>query len=76
MTENRSELSQFLEILEKRDREHALEMNELRAAIEDLRANIPGGGQNSRNFNNPLQVRNVKLDFPKFDGNDVLQWIF
>jgi len=23
-----------------------------------------------------FQVRNVKLDFPKFDGSDVLQWIF
>ncbi|WVY94508.1 hypothetical protein V8G54_033596 [Vigna mungo] len=24
----------------------------------------------------PFQVRNVKLDFPRFDGTDVLQWIF
>nr|KYP47443.1 hypothetical protein KK1_030902 [Cajanus cajan] len=23
-----------------------------------------------------FQVRNVKLDFPKFDGSEVLQWIF
>ena len=23
-----------------------------------------------------FQVRNVKLDFPRFDGSDVLQWIF
>ncbi|WVZ07870.1 hypothetical protein V8G54_021216 [Vigna mungo] len=24
----------------------------------------------------PFQVHNVKLDFPRFDGTDVLQWIF
>lgn len=24
----------------------------------------------------PFQVRNVKLDFPCFDGTEVLQWIF
>ncbi|WVY96041.1 hypothetical protein V8G54_028192 [Vigna mungo] len=24
----------------------------------------------------PFQVRNVKLDFPRFDGTGVLQWIF
>ncbi|BAT94618.1 hypothetical protein VIGAN_08123700, partial [Vigna angularis var. angularis] len=24
----------------------------------------------------PFQVHSVKLDFPRFDGSDVLQWIF
>jgi hypothetical protein len=24
----------------------------------------------------PFQIRNIKLDFPRFDGTDVLQWIF
>nr|KYP73406.1 hypothetical protein KK1_006031 [Cajanus cajan] len=24
----------------------------------------------------PFQVRNVKIDFPRFDGSDVLSWIF
>jgi len=27
-------------------------------------------------LNEPFQVRNVKLDFPRFDGSEVLQWIF
>nr|KYP46454.1 Transposon Ty3-I Gag-Pol polyprotein [Cajanus cajan] len=26
--------------------------------------------------NQPFQVRSVKLDFPRFDGSEVLQWIF
>ena len=28
------------------------------------------------NNHNPFQLRNVKLDFPKFDGFDVLDWLF
>ncbi|MCI11643.1 hypothetical protein A2U01_0032745, partial [Trifolium medium] len=32
------------------------------------------GGSNS--VRSPFQVRSVKLDFPRFDGNDVLNWIF
>jgi len=24
----------------------------------------------------PFQVQNIKLDFPRFDGSKVLQWIF
>lgn len=34
------------------------------------------GGSNSHTTPPPFQVRNVKLDFPRFDGNDVLHWIF
>ncbi|GKF65084.1 transposon ty3-I gag-pol polyprotein, partial [Tanacetum coccineum] len=31
----------------------------------------------NRNTNqNPLQVRHVKLDFPRFDGSDPLNWLF
>jgi len=26
--------------------------------------------------NQPYQARSVNLDFPRFDGNEVLQWIF
>jgi len=26
--------------------------------------------------NQPFQVRNIKLDFPRFDGSNVLHWIF
>ncbi|WVZ04461.1 hypothetical protein V8G54_025267 [Vigna mungo] len=63
------ELSHILEILEKRDRDHAREMTELRNELADFKANIQG-------FTHPLQARNVNLDFPKFDGSVVLQWIF
>jgi len=27
-------------------------------------------------YNQPFQARSVKLDFPCFDGSEVLQWIF
>ncbi|XP_050915075.1 uncharacterized protein LOC127130039 [Lathyrus oleraceus] len=33
-------------------------------------------GSNSHTTPPPFQVRNVKLDFSRFDGNDVLHWIF
>nr|KYP39590.1 Transposon Ty3-G Gag-Pol polyprotein [Cajanus cajan] len=71
-----SELAQILEHLEKKDREHAREINELRHDFDEFRASVQSGGLNSKGFQNPLQVRNVKLDFPRFDGSDVLQWIF
>nr|KYP74492.1 Retrotransposable element Tf2 [Cajanus cajan] len=71
-----TELAQILEILEKKDREHAREINDLRDDFEEFKASVQSGGLNSKGFQNPLQVRNVKLDFPRFDGSDVLQWIF
>lgn len=44
-----------------------------------LQRNSPGsssshGGSNS--VKQPFQVRNVKLDFPHFDGSNVAEWIF
>ncbi|XP_017406476.1 uncharacterized protein LOC108319747 [Vigna angularis] len=71
-----NDLKQILELMQKREREHAAEMQELRNAFEDLKENMAHGGANSRNVHGPFQVRNVKLDFPRFDGSDVLQWIF
>ncbi|GJS59034.1 putative ankyrin repeat-containing domain, PGG domain protein [Tanacetum coccineum] len=32
--------------------------------------------QFNRNNQNSLQVRHVKLDFPRFDGSDPLNWLF
>lgn len=32
-----------------------------------------GAGNSSKN---PFQVRNIKLEFPRFDGKNVLEWIF
>ncbi|WVZ00999.1 hypothetical protein V8G54_027068 [Vigna mungo] len=71
-----NDLNQILELMQKREREHAAEMQELCNAIEDLKENMAHGGANSRILPGPFQVRNVKLDFPGFDGSDVLQWIF
>jgi hypothetical protein len=30
----------------------------------------------SNSSKQPFQVRNIKLEFPHFDGNNVLDWIF
>jgi len=38
-------------------------------------ANLQSGSENPSSRPS-FQVRNVKLDFPRFDGSDVLQWIF
>jgi hypothetical protein len=33
-------------------------------------------GKSTASTQQPFQVRNIKLDFPRFDGSDVLNWIF
>ncbi|XP_050907589.1 uncharacterized protein LOC127121009 [Lathyrus oleraceus] len=59
-------------------------MERIEAQLSSLQqGNASPGGRNSSGFstltsssNPPFQVRNVKLDFPRFDGSDVLNWIF
>jgi len=60
-------------------------LDRLQTMLESLIQNntqLHGGpNMNSPNFNQstsraPFQVRNVKLDFPKFNGSDVMAWIF
>lgn len=43
-----------------------------------LHASSSSGGKNSTSSSTvqPFQVRNIKLDFPRFDGSDVMNWIF
>jgi hypothetical protein len=42
-----------------------------------LRNNSPGSSHGGPNSNKAsFQVRNVKLDFPRFDGKNVMEWIF
>ena len=31
---------------------------------------------NAQNHRQPFQVQNVKIDFPRFDGSNVMEWIF
>lgn len=62
----------MLELMHKCEREHVVEMEELRHATEDLKVNMSHGFANSRNVHRPFQARNVKLDFSHFDGLDIL----
>lgn len=42
-----------------------------------LHASSSSGGKNSQTTTvQPFQVRNIKLDFPRFDGSEVMNWIF
>ena len=43
----------------------------------NLHMNVAGNNSLGGSSSPPLfQVRNMKLDFPRFDGSEVLQWIF
>jgi hypothetical protein len=80
-----ADLKHVLERMEQRDAEYdvnrALDLERiqrLEASISTFQASSNNAGQIPR-FQPPpppFQVRNVKLDFPRFDGTDVLQWIF
>lgn len=68
-----------------RDRsDNRARMERIEAQLSSLQqGNASPGGRNSSGFSmltsssNPsFQVRNVKLDFSRFDGSDVLNWIF
>ena len=54
---------------------------ELQALLQNSNGKQPHGGASSSTENTPshcqpFKVRNAKLDFPRFDGADVLYWIF
>ena len=80
-------MSKMLEMLEADRQENKARFETLEAAMDtllksnnagvNLHMNVAGnnsiGGSSSPP---PFQVRNVKLDFPRFDGSEVLQWIF
>jgi hypothetical protein len=79
-----ADLKRVLERLEQRDAEYdvnrALDLERiqrLEASVSTLQSLLNHSGQQPRfQQPQPFQVRNVKLDFPRFDGTDVLQWIF
>ncbi|WVZ26157.1 hypothetical protein V8G54_004701 [Vigna mungo] len=50
-----NDLRQILDLMQKREREHAAEMQELRNAIADLKENMAHGGANSRQTYGPFQ---------------------
>ena len=46
--------------------------------IQNSSGSPSGGGSQATNqpTRTPFQTRNVKLDFPRFNGTEVLEWIF
>ncbi|GJW14512.1 ty3-gypsy retrotransposon protein [Tanacetum coccineum] len=48
-------------------------LKELATTVERL---VESNTQLQNTNQNPLQVRHVKLDFPRFDGSDPLNWLF
>ncbi|XP_014499211.1 uncharacterized protein LOC106760262 [Vigna radiata var. radiata] len=65
-----ADVKRILEVLEIRDRENAIRFETLESAVDALMQ------QKTANPASSFQVPNIKLDFPRFDGSDVLQWIF
>lgn len=57
---------------------NASSMDRIEAALHTLVQLVtsPHGGSNSNYQKAPFQVRNVKLEFTRFDGKDALEWIF
>ena len=80
-------MSKMLEMLEVDRQENKARFETLEVAMDtllklnnagaNLHMNVTGnksiGGSSSPP---PFQVRSVKLDFPRFDRSEVLQWIF
>ncbi|XP_073220685.1 uncharacterized protein [Cicer arietinum] len=57
------------------------QLNSVMAQILQRLQSIPGSSHGSTNSykeppKNSFQVRSVKLDFPRFDGKNVMDWIF
>jgi len=72
-------VKKILELVEKRDQDYFARFAKLELALEHVTNKQSIGGSNSNATNaNPqtFQVCNIKLDFPRFDGLNVLQWIF
>ncbi|MCH95963.1 hypothetical protein A2U01_0016946, partial [Trifolium medium] len=65
-------------LLEDRQSE-ATRMDRLEANLGSIQLNNALSGSTSNSptqSSQPFQTRNVKLDFPRFDGSEVLNWIF
>lgn len=69
-----SDVKRLLEMMEARDKEYSTRFETIESAVEEMRKHAPM--VESSSSTPPFQVRNVKLDFPRFDGSEVLQWIF
>ncbi|KAJ1397503.1 Aspartic peptidase domain superfamily [Sesbania bispinosa] len=70
-----TDVKRILELMMSRDRESNTRFETLEAAIDSLLKSSEAEVSSSRQSQS-FRVCSVKLDFPCFDGADVLQWIF
>jgi len=68
-------VKKILDLMEKRDLSYTEHFEKLELAIHNVPKQHAPGGLNLTS-NSSFQVRNIKIDFPKFGGTNVLQWIF
>ncbi|XP_014519802.1 uncharacterized protein LOC106776848 [Vigna radiata var. radiata] len=71
-----NDVKKILELMESRNADYNVRFHTLETAIDDIVKNTADASFSSTMKAPPFQVRNVKIDFPRFDGSDVLQWIF
>ena len=69
------------EILERMERlkvGNASKFDEIHTALDILIQQTPSKQRHGTELNSrpPFQVRNIKLEFPRFDGTNVHEWIF
>jgi len=86
LKELQADMKRLLEMMEKcdvqyakRDEDYVARFERIESVLDTLsQIKAIGGSTSNSAVNNPqpFQVRNIKLDFPRFDGSDVLHWIF
>ncbi|MCI85028.1 hypothetical protein A2U01_0106306, partial [Trifolium medium] len=70
--------AEILERMERLEAGNASKFDKIYAALDILIEQTPSKQNHGAGLNNraPFQVRNVKLEFPRFDGTNVHEWIF
>lgn len=79
-----ADVRKLIDIMEQRHQEYLQQrstdlqrMDRLELTLSSLQlAASTGGSDTNKLGSSSFQVRNTKLDFPEFDGIEVLQWIF
>ena len=80
-----AELARLIEVLQQKDVANDQRFEQLETSVALLQqpsnnTNSSHGARGNASEGNshrpPTQPRGVHVDFPKFDGGDVLQWIF
>ncbi|XP_024979726.1 uncharacterized protein LOC112516745 [Cynara cardunculus var. scolymus] len=75
--EIQADFKKMIDLMEKRHEEYTTQRSEHTAKIARLEAALANSsGREGQLIHPPFQVRNVKLDFPRFDRTEVMQWLF